>query len=159
MDMIRSRDFRSGFGEVHQHGSVGRDDPVRSASRRHGRPGRRFADARSRGGRLQAELFKADVDGPPHLALWRPPGLAGPRTPTGSRMMARRTARLRRTRLVPVFALERVPKTLQFQDQGGALRSRFAAAGILDRALLASVEMECVGFAPHGYTRSATAAR
>ncbi len=74
-------------------------------------------------------------------------------------MEARRTARLRRTRLVPVFALERVPKTLQFQDQRGALRSQFATARILERALLVSVKMKCVGLAPHGYTRSATAAR
>jgi hypothetical protein len=71
----------------------------------------------------------------------------------------RRSTRLRRARLVPVFAFERVPKTLQFQDQGGALRSQFAAAGILDRASLVSVEMNCVRFAPHGYTRSATAGR
>jgi hypothetical protein len=56
-------------------------------------------------------------------------------------MLSRRTIRLRRTRLVPVFALERVPKTLQFQDQGGALRSRFAAAWILDRASGVSVEL------------------
>ena len=159
MYVIRPRDFRSGFGEVHHHGDVGRNDPVLAASRRPDRLGRCFADARIRCGRLQAELFEANVEGPPHLALLPPRRPAGLPTPTRSRRVARRAIRLRRTRLVPVLAFERVPQTLQFQDQGGALRSQFAAAGILDRASLVPVEMECVRFAPHGYTRSATAAR
>src|SRR6185437_5875681 len=117
----------------------------------------RRRSGRLRSGRLQAELFKADVDDASHLAFFLSPGLA--RTPTRSRIAGRRTTRLRRTRLVPVLAFERMPKALQLQNQGGTLRSQFAAAVTLDRAALVPVEIKCVRLAPHGYTRSATAAR
>ena len=96
-----------------------------AASRRHEPARPVFRRARIRCGRLQAELSEADVERPSHLALLRPLRPAGLRTPLGPGRVARRAIRLRRTRLVPVLAFERVPQTLQFQDQGGALRPQF----------------------------------
>ena len=75
MYVTRPRNFRSGFGEVHHRRDVGRNAPVLAAFRQPDRLGRCFADARSRCGRLQAELSKANVEARPILLFRRRVGL------------------------------------------------------------------------------------
>ncbi len=99
---------------------------------------------------------KADVDRLLHLALSAcASAVPVPRTPPARMPLARRDGPAASSRLVRGFVLERVPEALQFENQGGALRSH-SPAGIPDRRLrVASSKCGASSSASHGLTPSA----
>ena len=95
--------------------------------------------ARSRAAEFRPNCSRQTTNARPILPF-RPPGLRSADAGLSRRCRGARPAAADADRRA--FDLERVPEPLQFENQRGALRSRFAAAGLVDRASLASVAME-----------------
>jgi hypothetical protein len=82
-------------------------------------------------------LFKADIDGPPHLAFVPPLRPDRPLLHGGTWVFSCRTTRLRsvrRIQVLQVFALEGMPETLQLENQRSTLRSDAIAVRLADPA-------------------------
>jgi hypothetical protein len=144
MSIIRSGKFRLGPRHINQGWVVGRDDRATPARWRGGsRLAFIFASAPGRGGGTESELLKADIDSPPHLALPLTLRLARSLTPGRTQIVASRSTRLRCMRLVRVFTLERLPQTLQFENQRGALQPDAVALRLAGPAPRGPTLMPC----------------
>jgi hypothetical protein len=120
---------------------------------------RGFVLAPNWSGRSEPELFETDADRPSYLAFFRTLRLAR-RTPLAFRAVARRAARLCRTRLTRAFVFERALKALQLEDQCGALRPQTITGSIPRPSPRWLVEiLYILGTSLHGETPSATAVR
>jgi hypothetical protein len=84
-------------------------------------------------------LLEADLDRPSHFAFPRPLRLSHPLTCGRTQILTRETTWLQCRHIVGVFLRERLPESLQFENERCALRTDSVAARLASPAPLGFV--------------------